>query len=85
MEVVKIKNLSVAEGGQVFFTVIFHDKWEKPENWEVSYCTNQVGEGLFFDEDFWYTKQIAGTCQFELHQKTASGMRKAIKRYFEKD
>ena len=49
----------------------------------IRYRTNEAGEGLFYDEPFWYTKQILGTCQFSLRQKTLSGIRKAINRYFE--
>ena len=44
--------------------------------------TNDYGYGLWIGED--YLKQIEGTAQFSLTQKTVSGMRKAIeKRYSE--
>lgn len=42
------------------------------------YHTNNAGEGLWIGDD--YMKQIEGTAQFSLTQKTLSGMRKAIER-----
>lgn len=45
------------------------------------YHTNKDGEGLWKGED--YMKQIVGTCDFRLHQKTYSGIYKAIKKWFE--
>lgn len=44
------------------------------------YHTNNKGEGLWTGED--YMRQIEGTAQFSLTQKTYSGMRKAIERRF---
>ena len=41
----------------------------------------KAGNGLFIADD--YYKQITGTCQFSLHQKTYSGVYKAIKRWFD--
>lgn len=68
------------EGNMVFFTVL-SDK----------YRTNKNGEGLWKWEKtgawadhmpVYDWKQILGTCQFSLPQKTRGGKRAAIERYF---
>lgn len=74
----KISNIRKEENA-VFFTI------EKEYNGtmeSLNYRTNENGEGLFRDSDFWYSKQLAGTCDFKLKQKTISGIRKAIERQF---
>lgn len=77
---IKIKNIHNDDiyTKQVLFTVIIEDYNGK----EIStdYMTNRCGDGLFIKND--YYKQIAGTCQFDLHQKTHSGMYKAIRKWF---
>lgn len=45
-----------------------------------AYHTDDRGEGLWVGAD--YTKQIKGTLDFSLKQKTISGMRKAIEKVF---
>lgn len=45
-----------------------------------AFHTNDAGEGLWVGEG--YTKQIKGTLDFSLKQKTISGMRKAIEKVF---
>lgn len=47
---------------------------------KIHYHTNKFGHGAWIDEG--YEKQILGTCDFRLNQKTFSGMRKAIHKYF---
>lgn len=48
------------------------------------YRTNRMGEGLWkWEKHDW--KQILGTCQFSLTQKTYSGKRKAIYEYFKEE
>lgn len=44
------------------------------------YHTNKNGRGCW--EGWDYTKQIIGTCDFHLTQKTRSGMRSMIQRTF---
>ena len=73
---IKITNLK-KDGNAVFFTINDTDR-------STNYRTNQEGEGLFLDKDFWYAHQIEGTAQFTLKQKTMSGIRKAIHRHFSK-
>lgn len=46
----------------------------------VPYHTNDSGSGLWYGDD--YMKQYLGTCDFSLCQKTYSGKRKAIERFF---
>lgn len=73
----KLKDMKV-EGMMVYFTTV--DDMDEVHK----YRTNREGEGLWKWHDRtqeW--KQIAGTCQFSLRQKTRSGRWKAIKRYFE--
>lgn len=73
----KLKDMKV-EGLMVYFTT--DDEFEG----QHEYRTNALGEGLWkWNEGTASWKQIAGTCQFSLHQKTRSGRWKAIKRYFE--
>lgn len=74
----KIKNIH-KEGNKVYFTVIERNYYG--EEIETDYMTNNNGNGLFIADD--YYKQITGTCQFSLHQKTYSGVYKAIKKWFE--
>lgn len=74
----KIKNIH-KEGNKVYFTVIERNYYG--EVMETDYMTNKSGNGLFIADD--YYKQITGTCQFSLHQKTYSGVYKAIKKWFE--
>lgn len=45
-----------------------------------AYHTNNAGCGLWEGED--YTRQIDGTAEFSLTQKTYSGIRKAIEKKF---
>lgn len=45
-----------------------------------AYHTDKNGEGLWENDD--YTKQVAGTLDFSLKQKTRSGARRAIEKYF---
>lgn len=75
----KIKNLR-REGNAVFWTVT---EYEFGEYVETDYRTNEAGEGIFEDTEFWYTKQKVGTCDFQLNQKTLSGIRKALNKYYE--
>lgn len=58
------------------------------------YRTNRMGEGLWRwektrawadGEPIYEWKQILGTCQFSLTQKTYSGKRKAIYEHFKED
>ena len=75
----KIKNLKV-EGKQVFWTIVRDTGFGKIE---VSCFTNKAGEGIFhYVNDGESVKQDAGTCDFELKQKTVSGIRKALYRYY---
>ena len=63
--------------GKVIFRVSDEDS-------NTAYRTNSDGEGLWkYNENTGEWKQIVGTCQFNLLQKTDSGKRKAIKRFFE--
>lgn len=71
---IKIKDLRKEEKA-VFWTV-------EEDGKETAYRTNETGEGLFLDCDFWYSHQKDGTAQFQLKQKTAEGIRKALYRYF---
>lgn len=64
---------------QVRFTVVSRTYYG--EKIETDYMTNKSGNGLFIADD--YYKQITGTCQFSLHQKTYSGVYKAIKKWFD--
>lgn len=60
----------------VFFTITFI-------NGDIeSYRTNYQAEGLWREQENGEWKQVLGTCQFSLPQKTVSGMRKAIKKHF---
>ena len=61
-------------------------------SWEIEddvgnhghYTTNKFGEGLFiYDERDGSETQLSGTCQFQLTQKTDSGRRRYIKKWFE--
>ena len=45
-----------------------------------AYHTNDLGLGLWDGDD--YLKQISGTAQFSLTQKSISGMRKVIEKTF---
>ena len=57
--------------------------WDVYDPWteeETHYHTNREGEGIWIGYD--YTKQTKGTCDFRLHQGTISGMRKALRKYF---
>ncbi|MBQ5558254.1 MAG: hypothetical protein IIT46_00505 [Lachnospiraceae bacterium] len=80
---VKIKNLKM-DGKQVFWTVekrCFHgDKMINCFNFD--YFTNVNGEGIFEYNYSNQVHQLVGTCDFELKQKTLSGMRKALYRYY---
>ncbi len=77
----KIKNIRRDENSkQVRFTIIWYDTFYHIED-EADFMTNKNGNGLFVEGD--YYKQLAGTCQFSLHQETYSGLYKAIKKYFE--
>ena len=80
METKKISNLKI-DGGAVSWDVVYFDELEKTN--VVSYRTNGNREGLFIDGPFWYTKQLEGTSDFQLKQKTRSGIVQALKRYFE--
>ena len=70
----KVKNLET-DGNRVDFD-IYSTEMHK----SVHYHTNNRGEGLWDGYD--YMNQIEGTCDFNLHQTTDSGKRKAIKRHF---
>ena len=66
-----ITNIS-KDGSRVFFTVD-----------GINYATNKNGCGIFREDEYgWFTNQTAGTCDFKLHQKTISGIRKALSRWF---
>ena len=68
-------NLVGTNGDMIFFRVLDSDD-------NVAYRTNSRGEGLWkLDKCDW--RQVVGTSQFHLHQKTNSGKRKAIIRLFE--
>lgn len=75
----KIKNLR-RENDTIYWTVVF-ENWGEPV--ECNYRTNEAGEGIFEDAEFWYSKQRVGTCDFQLKQKTLSGIRKALNKYYE--
>lgn len=70
----KITNLR-KDGAAVFWTVETDGK-------KTRYRTNDTGAGLFLNTDYWYTHQKDGTVNFQLKQKTLSGIRKALYRYF---
>lgn len=62
---------------------ISKEKDSKRVNFTVNgeeYHTNTDGQGLWTGDD--YLKQIDGTAQFVLTQRTTSGMRKAIEKRF---
>ena len=79
----KIKNLKV-KGNQVFWTVQASHFGEIIER---TYFTNENGEGIFEEVGEgtldYHKHQLVGTCDFELKQKTVSGMRKALQRHYE--
>lgn len=58
-------------------------KDSKRIDFEISgnhYHTNDAGCGLWLGDD--YARQVEGTAQFRLMQKTTSGIRKAIVKHF---
>lgn len=75
-----IKNLKVTESG-IFWEVVCRDHWSGKDV-SFAYRTNKHFEGLFLDCDLWYANQLQGTCDFQLKQKTLSGIRKALNKYF---
>jgi len=75
-----VKNITVDEG-RVDFDIKGVDDWNEP--FEEHFHTDKLGEGLWSGYD--YMKQIAGTGDFNLKQKTKSGKYKAIKKYFDED
>lgn len=75
----KIKNLKV-EWKQVSWTIVRDTDFGKLK---VSCFTNKAGEGIFhYINDGESVKQDVGTCDFELKQKTLSGIRKALYRHY---
>ena len=71
------------EGGNKMNITIKKSEDSKRVDFTVNgqtYHTNNDGYGLWIGED--YTKQIEGTAQVSLTQKTTSGMRKAIEKKF---
>lgn len=73
----KIK-LMVTDLKKVYFQIV--DEWSEV----AEYTTNYAGEGLWkWDGCTGRWRQIVGTCQFDLLQKTPSGKRRAIRRFFE--
>lgn len=75
---VRIKNLRVYDEA-VFWTVETMDCTGMI--YGTDYRTNNAGEGLFIDDGI-ENRQILGTAQFQLHQQTLSGMRKALLKHF---
>ena len=75
---VRIKNLRVHDKA-VFWTVERMDYTGRI--YGTDYRTNNAGEGLFIDDGI-ENRQILGTAQFQLHQQTLSGMRKALLKHF---
>lgn len=65
----------------VAFTIHYLDTFDGME-WVQKYHTNEAGEGVWTGDT--YNRQITGTCDFQLHQKTRSGIYKAIKRWAER-
>lgn len=82
MKAEKISNLKICNGGAVSWDVVYFDELLE-ETKVVSYRTDDSREGIFIDGGFWYTKQKEGTSDFQLKQKTRSGIAQALKRYFE--
>ena len=79
----KVRNLRRDENGAIHFSIAY--KGEFDDEIEVTnYRTNNECEGLFYDLQDWRYKQLwgYGPCQFQLKQKTLSGVRKAIYREF---
>ena len=76
---VHIKNVKV-DDKKVYWTVV--DDWGDGHSYD--YRTNADGEGIWkWDDRRGEWKQTVGTCQFALHQKTISGIRKALHRWFD--
>ena len=68
-------NIIRVDGKRVLFRV-------SDEYGNNAYRTNADGEGLWINRDGEW-KQITGTSQFNLLQKTDSGKRKAIRRFLD--
>jgi hypothetical protein len=76
----RVRHITVEDGRVYWMTESEYDGELK------EYRTNREGEGIWIWSARWNNwAQIAGTCQFSLHQKTRSGMYKAIKRYFDEN
>lgn len=78
----KIKNL-VRDGNKVMWTIVYEDYAGQVK--KIACTTNENGEGLFLVKYGWELHQINGTCQFSLTQKTISGVRSALNRYFDSE
>ena len=78
----KIKNL-VRYEKKVTWTIVYEDYAGQFK--EIDCSTNTNGDGLFLVKNGWELHQIEGTCQFSLTQKTISGVRSALNRYFDSE
>lgn len=78
----KIKNL-VRDGNKVMWTIVYENYAGQVK--KIACTTNGNGDGLFLVKHGWELHQIDGTCQFSLTQKTISGVRSALNKYFDSE